>query len=75
MVPGFDLFQLFEGAAFFGKDFGCRPGPHIALGGGVVAQEIVVDRSLQLRDAGERAAPDALARDLGEEALDHVEPR
>ena len=33
-----------------------------------------MDRLLQLGDAGEGAAPDALARDLGEEALDEIEP-
>ena len=44
------------------------------LGFGVVVQEVVVDRGFQFGDAGEGAAPDALPRDLREEALDEVHP-
>lgn len=36
--------------------------------------ELITDRLLEFGDAGEGAAPDALHRDLGEEALDAVEP-
>jgi len=49
-------------------------GPNEGLGVDVVAVEIVVDRVLQLRHAPEDATPDAFGRDLGEEALDHIEP-
>ena len=41
---------------------------------GIVFGEIVIDGGLQLGDALEDAAPDALACDLGEEALDEVQP-
>src|SRR5262245_30570931 len=44
------------------------------LGVGVVAIEIVMDRLLQFGHAPERTAADALLRDLGEEALDEIEP-
>ena len=37
--------------------------------------EVITDRLFEFGDAGEGAAPDALHRDLGEEALDEVEPR
>ena len=39
-----------------------------------MAVEIVVDRPLELGDAPEDAAPDALGGDLVEEALDEIEP-
>jgi hypothetical protein len=74
LVPGFNGFELFEGAAFLGKDFDGALGPHVRLGAGVVVQQVVLDRLFQLGDAGERAAPDALAGDLGEETLDEVQP-
>ena len=48
--------------------------PHEGFWGGIVLVEIVMDGGLQLRDALEDAAPDALAGDLGEEALDEVQP-
>src|SRR5260221_381035 len=41
---------------------------------GIAAVEIVVDCLLELGDAPEDAAPDALGGDLGEEALDEIEP-
>src|SRR5271157_4977449 len=41
---------------------------------GIVFGEIVIDGGLQLGDALEDAAPDALACDLGEEALNEVQP-
>lgn len=74
MVPGFDGFEFIEGAAFFGKDVGGWLGPSIRFGECVVTQEVVIDRLLQFGDAGEHAAPDALVRDLGKEALDEVQP-
>ena len=74
MVPGFDRLELFERAAFLGKDLVGGLGPEVGLGAGIVAQEVIVDRLLQLGHARERPAPDALIGDLGEEALDEVEP-
>jgi hypothetical protein len=41
----------------------------------VVLQQIIVDRVLQIVDAGVAATADALCGDLGEEALDKVHPR
>lgn len=38
-------------------------------------QQVVVDRGLQVIDAGVTAAPDAFGRDLGEEPFDHVQSR
>jgi hypothetical protein len=40
----------------------------------MVVVEIVVDNALEFGHAPERAAADALLRDLGEEVLDEVEP-
>ena len=51
---------------------GCRPDKR--LGVGVVVFEIIVDRSLEVDNGVEHAATDAFSGDLGEEALDHVEP-
>src|SRR5689334_5555252 len=44
------------------------------LGVVVVLGEVAVDGTLEVGDAREHAAADALAGDLGEEALDQVEP-
>ena len=74
MVPGIDGFELIEGTAFPGKDVGRWLGPSIRFGGSVVVQEVFADCLLQLGNAGEHAAPDALVRDLGEEPLDEVQP-
>ena len=41
----------------------------------VVVGEVTVDRDLEVKHASEDAAPDALAGDLSEEALDEVQPR
>lgn len=49
-------------------------GPDVRLGVGVVAQEVIVDRLLQLGHAAQRAAPNTLIGDLGEEPLDQVQP-
>ena len=59
----------------FGEDFGGSLGPDVGLGLIVVFVEIVHDGLLQFIDALEDAAADAPSGDLGEEALDHVEPR
>ncbi len=64
MFPTVDLFD--DGAG------GCRPDE--GLGVGVVVFEIIVDRALEVDDGVEHAAPDALSSDLGEEALDQIEP-
>ena len=74
MVPASDSFESLEGAALFGEDGISGLGPDEGLGIGVVAVEIVVDRLLELGNAPEDAAPDAFGRDLGEEALDEIEP-
>ena len=74
LVPGCDRLQRIESAAFFLQDDLGRFRPHERLRIGVVVQEIVVDRGFQLCHAGEGTAPDALAGDLGEEALDEVQP-
>ncbi len=41
----------------------------------VVPREVVVEGGFQLGDALDGATTDALSGDLGEEVLDHVEPR
>ena len=74
MIPAFDGFERIEGAAFFVEDDVGGFGPDEGLGVGVVRTEVVLDGGLQVGDAGEGAAPDALPRDLGEEALDQIEP-
>ena len=74
MVPRHG-FESLEGASLFLEDDLGRLRPHERLGIGVVMQEIVVDGGLERGDAHERAAADALSRDLGEEALDEVQPR
>jgi hypothetical protein len=51
LVPGLDGLEFIEGAAFPGKDFGARLDPDVWLGGGVVTEEVVVDRRLELGDA------------------------
>ena len=71
MVP---VSESVEGAALFGEDGIGGLGPDERFGTGIVAVEIVVDRVLELGDAPEDATPDAFGRDLGEEALDEVEP-
>ena len=73
-VSSFEALTSCAGAAFFGKDVGGWLGPSIRFGECVVTQEVVIDRLLQFGDAGEHAAPDALVRDLGKEALDEVQP-
>ena len=50
-------------------------GPDEGFGAGIVLSEISVDGGLQVGDRAKDAAADALARHLGEEVLDGVEPR
>lgn len=75
MVPGCDGVDFGLGAGFFLQDDLDGFGPHERLGLGVVTTEIVCDRLLPFGHAGADAAADLLVRDLGEEALDGIEPR
>jgi len=52
-----DFIQRVEGAAFAGEDVLCALGPRERLGPLVVAGEIVVDRGLQIIDAGIVSTP------------------
>jgi len=74
LVPSLDSLEQVERAPLFLENDLGGLGPDEGLGIGVVAVEIVVDRSLKVGDAPEDAAADALGRDLGEEALDQIEP-
>ena len=64
LFPTVDLFD--DGAG------GCRPDKGLGLS--VVLVEVVIDVHLQLDDGTEHAATDAFSGDLGEKALDQVEP-
>ena len=64
---------MFRAGDFF-EDGAGGSGPDERFGVGIVLSKIVHDRLLQLGDAVEGAAADALFGDLGEEALDQVEP-
>ena len=69
-----DGFECLLGAGGFFENGGGGCGPDEGNRVVIVDGEIVVDGLLQLGDAFEDAAPDAFSGDLGEEALDHVEP-
>jgi hypothetical protein len=56
------------------EDFGGWGGPDERLGIGIVMLQIGLDNGLEVSDACEDAAADAVAGDLGEEPFDHVEP-
>ena len=62
-------------AAGFGDDGVGGFGPDEGIGRFVVFGEIGLDSGIQGGDAGEYAAAEAVACDLGEEALDQIEPR
>ena len=62
MISVSDSFEHVEGSALFGEDGIGGLGPHEGLGIGVVSIEVVVDRVLEVGDALEGAAPDALGR-------------
>ena len=64
---------MFRTGDFF-EDFTGGLGPDEGLGIGIVVVEVIHDGGLELGDAREGAASNAVAGDLGEEALDHVEP-
>lgn len=57
-----------------GQDVACLGRPDEGLRVQVVLGDVVLDGFHQGCDALEGAAPDALGRDVPEEALDHVEP-
>ena len=69
-----DLIQRVERSAFSGDDVLCALGPPERLWRLVVAGEIVVDRGLQITDAGIAATADAFRGDLGEETFHDVQP-
>ncbi len=74
MVPALYRVQRCAGAAGFGDNGGGGFGPDEGLRRFVVFGEIGLDSGLQGGDAGEHAAADAVSCDLGEEALDQIEP-
>ena len=74
MISVFDGFELVEGASFLFENEVGGLGPDEWFWIGIVAVEVVMDLSFQLRHASEDAAPDALGGDLGEEPLDQIEP-
>ena len=69
-----DLIERVERTALPGENVfgGLAPDERLRLG--VVQQQIVVDRVLEVVDAGVATATDALCGDLGEEAFDQVHP-
>ncbi len=65
--------RLFPTVDFFDDGAGgSRPDEEDGVG--VMSVEVVVDSDLQIDDGVEHAATDALSSDLGEEALDQIEP-
>lgn len=69
-----DMIERIERAALEGEDvLGCF-NPDEGLRLGVVLRQVVVDRSLEVVDAGVVAPADALCGDLSEEAFDEVHP-
>ena len=69
-----DLVERIECAALAGEDVLGGLAPDEGLRLCVVHQQIVVDRVLEVVDAGIAAAANALCGDLGEEALHEVHP-
>ncbi len=69
-----DLIESIKRAAFAGDYVFGGLAPDEGLWFGVVLHEVVVDRALEVVDAGIAAPSDALCGDLGEEALDEVQP-
>lgn len=69
-----DFIECVKRAAFAGDDVFGGLAPDEGLRLGVVLQEVVVDRALEIVDAGVTATSDALCCDLGEEALDQIHP-
>lgn len=61
-------------AAFAGDDVIGSLAPDKGLRLCIVQQKVVVDGALEIVDAGVTATSDALRGDLGEEALDQVQP-
>ena len=69
-----DFIESVERAAFAGEDILGGLGPFERLRLFVVVGQIVVDRGLQVIDAGIAAASDSPCCDLGEEAFHKVQP-
>ena len=69
-----DFIEGVQSAAFAGEDVLSGFCPDEGLRLCVVLHQVVIDRVLEVADAGVTAAADAAACDLGEEALDQVEP-
>ena len=69
-----DFIEGVQRATLSSEDIVGRFGPGEGLRAGVVLEEVVVDRVLEIVDAGVAAAADLLCGDLGEEALDEVQP-
>jgi hypothetical protein len=61
-------------ATFIALDLARRLGPDEGLGVGIVVVQVFDNGALELRDALEGAAADAISSDLGEEPLNHIEP-
>jgi len=74
LVPVADEVEEIERPSLASEDIVGAFGPHERLRIGVMAHQVVVDGVLEVGDAPEGAAPDALGCDLGEEPLDEVEP-
>jgi len=68
------MIEHIERAALAGEDVFGGFAPDEGLRLGVVLEQVVVDCAFEIVDAGVAAAADALCRDLGEEALDEVQP-
>jgi len=56
------------------ENFACRLGLDEGFGIGIVVLQVIHNGVLELGDALEGPAANAVSGDLGEEALDHVEP-
>lgn len=64
-----ELVERIERAALAGEDVLGALAPDEGLRLDVVLQQVVVDRALEVVDAGVASAADALCGDLGEEAF------
>ena len=62
------------GALDFGEDFGALGLPLVGLWIGVALGKIRLDITHQFVDRGEAAGADHIARQVGKEALDQIEP-
>jgi hypothetical protein len=74
LVSAFDGLKRLKSAPLPGQDYVRAFCPYEWFGVGIVLVEKVADGALELGDGRESAAPNALGHNLGEEALDEVEP-